>query len=140
MPRRSAASLAIAPIRPPKHRLDPPRGLSKGASAVFRAIVSAVDAEHFSPADLPLLTEYARAADLANRAAAELDKHGAVTDGKASAWLVVQEKSVRALTALAARLRICPQSRFDRTVAGTKARNSQPVIDWESYFARQAHE
>ena len=47
-------------------------------------------------------------------------------DGKASPWLTVQEKTVRALTALSARLRICPQSRFDRLVAGTKDRPKGP--------------
>jgi hypothetical protein len=49
---------------------------------------------------------------LAERAAKELRKNP-VVDGKASPWLLVQEKSVRALTALSMRLRLSPQSRID---------------------------
>ncbi len=39
-------------------------------------------------------------------------------DGKASPWLMVQEKSVRALTALSMRLRLSPQSRIDPKAIG----------------------
>jgi hypothetical protein len=67
-----------------------------------------------------------RAAHLADQAAKALTKEGAVVAGKANAWLVVQEKSVRSLVALAARLRISPQQRFDRERAGTSAREGMP--------------
>ena len=107
-------------------RLQPPGNLSAGAAAVFTRTVAAVEADHFTAVDLPLLEQYAVAADLARQAQGELDAHGAIVDGKASPWLTVQEKTVRALTALSARLRICPQSRFDRLVAGTKARPKGP--------------
>lgn len=103
-------------------RLQPPANLSAGAAEVFRQTIAAVDADHFSAVDLPLLEQYAVAADLARQAQAQLDADGAIVAGKANPWLVVQEKAVRALTALSARLRICPQSRFDRLVAASKAR------------------
>ena len=106
-------------------RLQAPANLSAGA-AVFARTVAAVEADHFTAVDLPLLEQYAVAANLARQAQGELDAHGAIVDGKASARLTVQEKTVRALTALSARLRICPQSRFDRLVAGTKARPKEP--------------
>jgi len=140
MPKRSAASLAIAPVRLPRTRLQPPRNLSKGAARVFADIVSACEPEHFNPADLPLLIEYARAVDLADRAARELDKHGAVIDGKTNPHLIAQEKAVRAMVALAARLRICPQSRFDRAAAGARARNPQGTVDFAAYFARNSND
>ena len=66
------------------------------------------DARHFRPSDAPLLCRFVEADALAERAAKELRKNP-VADGKASPWLMVQEKSVRALTALAMRLRLSPQ-------------------------------
>lgn len=85
--------------------------------------VGAVDQFHFTRVDVPLLAQFSAASELAERAQAALDEHGAVSEaGKTSPWLTVLEKSTRACVALAARLRICPQSRFDRLVAGTSSR------------------
>jgi phage terminase small subunit len=103
-------------------RLKPPRNLSVGAAEVFKATVKAVDPDHFSEVDVPLLEQYAVAADLARQAQHHIDENGAVIAGKANSWLVIQEKSVRSLVALSARLRLCPQSRFDRLVAGANSR------------------
>jgi hypothetical protein len=77
---------------------------------------------------LPLLAQYAGAADLAEQAQRHLDQDGAVVNGKASAWLAVLEKSSRACVALSARLRVCPQSRFDRLVSGANSVRSLPVL------------
>jgi phage terminase small subunit len=109
-----------------KPRLKAPPSLSKGAAAIFVQTVTAVDPDHFSPVDLPLLEQYAAAAELARQAQKHLDDDGAVVAGKASPWLVVAEKAGRSCVALAARLRVCPQSRFDRLVAGA---NSRPQPD-----------
>lgn len=105
-----------------KPRLSAPSPLAEGPAAVFNHIVNAVDPSHFSAVDLPLLESYANAAHLATLAAHELEANGAVIDGKASPWLGVQEKASKQLVALSARLRICPQSRFDRLVAGANSR------------------
>jgi hypothetical protein len=52
---------------------------------------------------------------------------GPIVDGKASPWLVVQEKAVRAMTALSMRLRLSPQSRLDpKTVARDKTPAAGP--------------
>lgn len=112
-------------------RLEPPANLSPGAAEVFKRTVEALDADHFAACDAPLMEQYAVAADLARQAQAQLDEHGAVVAGKANPWLVVQEKSVRSLVALAARLRLSPQSRFDRLVAATKSR-PKGTRPWES--------
>jgi len=99
---------------------------------IFDSLVSAVSSDHFVVADRPLLVEYARAAHQADVAAAQLAAVGAVTlEGRPSPWIVVQEKSVRALVARSARLRLCPQSRFDRLAAGTSARKGMPEVDPE---------
>lgn len=106
----------------PKKRVELRQSLPEGPQAIFNHVVLSVDPDHFSQVDLPLLEQYATAAFQATTAANELAIGGAVIDGKGSPWLVVQEKSVRALMALSARLRICPQSRFDRLVAGANSR------------------
>jgi hypothetical protein len=64
-----------------------------------------------------LLCRYVESDALAERAAKELRKNP-VVDGKASAWLAVQEKSVRALVSLSMRLRLSPQSRIDAKAIG----------------------
>jgi phage terminase small subunit len=110
-----------------RSRMRPPPHLSPAARSVFDSLVSAVAMDHFTAADLPLLAEYATSAATAQQASAMLDAEGYVVGGRANPWLVVQEKAQRALVALSARLRVCPQSRFDRLGAGTKARKPGPV-------------
>jgi phage terminase small subunit len=111
-------------------RLDPPAGLGKGAAAIFRALVASADPTHFRRSDLPLLVEYANACAAAAAAAAELEAGGAVINGRPSPWLIVQEKSVRAMTALSLRLRLSPQSRMDRKIAAlTNARPASRGVE-----------
>ncbi len=120
-------------------RLAPPDTLSPTAKRVFEHIVTSVDPSHFSPVDIPLLEGYAQSAALATQAAQMLDKDGAVVDGKASPWVNVSATAQKQLVALSARLRICPQSRFDRLGAGS---NSRPQPDapkgqpWDDLIAR----
>jgi hypothetical protein len=113
-------------------RLEMPAGLSKEVAEVFDFMVRYQSPDHFAMTDTPILVEYCRATVLANQAAAALGVDGPITPmGKASPWLVVQEKAQRALVALSARLRLCPQSRFDRLKAGTSARTSNHRKPWE---------
>jgi phage terminase small subunit len=108
-----------------KRRMEPPATLSDAEAKVWRALVQSVASDHFQSCDAPLLAEYCRAAVCCDEAAKALQE-GAVVGGKASAWVSVQEKAQRALVALSARLRVCPQSRFDRLKAGTSARTGIP--------------
>lgn len=123
-------------------RLTPPGTLSPAAKTIFAHIVANVDPSHFSPVDLPLLEAYAQSAALATEAAQKLDADGAVIDGRASPWVNVAATAQKQLVALSARLRICPQSRFDRLGAGA---NSRPQPDtpkagkrgeWDDLIAR----
>jgi phage terminase small subunit len=95
-----------------------PGDLSPDAAQVWREITKTTQPEHFRPSDVPLLKSYCEACAMADRAAAELAENGAVIDGKASPWLTVQEKSVRAQTSLSLRLRLCPSARTDPKSAG----------------------
>jgi len=56
---------------------------------------------------------------------------GAVIDGRASPWLGVAEKAHMQLVALSARLRICPQSRFERLAAGANSRLQPNNYDFD---------
>jgi len=114
-------------------RLTPPDTLSAPAKAIFVHTVNSVDPSHFSEVDMPLLEAFANSAALATEAAQNLDSAGAVLpDGKVSPWLSVSEKAQKQLVALSARLRICPQSRFDRLGAGANSRQ-QPATDWDTF-------
>src|SRR5262245_31690285 len=106
--KRSAASFDIVQVNGKPPRLEPPRSLSKAERKIFLDLVNAADADHFRPYDAILLCRYCEAVVLAERAAKHLRKI-AVFDGKASAWIVVQEKAVRAMIALSMRLRLSPQ-------------------------------
>src|SRR5688500_4696413 len=108
----------------PKHVLERPAALSEPARLVWDQLIACVDPGHFVKSDAPLLAEYARAIALAQEAHAEIERTGAVMaiSGRPSPWLAVLAQQNKSIVALAARLRLCPQSRFDRTRAGTLAR------------------
>jgi phage terminase small subunit len=124
--RKSAAEFATPVVDVRRHRLEPPGHLGKVEAQRFADLAAACDPEHFRESDLPLLVRYVEADLLAEQAARELRKDGPVVDGRASPWLIVQEKSVRAMVALAMRLRLSPQSRIDPKAVGRK----QPVQHW----------
>jgi len=105
MPRRAADALVV-PIPSPK-RLPPPPGLSEAAKAEFVRIVTCEKPTHFTSSDLSLLVQYCEAASLAERAMKEMQ-----CDAAPERWLRAWEKAVRAMSALALRLRLSPQSRM----------------------------
>ena len=113
MSRKSAAALSVVPAvdgRPP--RLHPPANLGDRQSVILREIVAGTAPEHFVKTDTHLLCRYVEAIALAEQAAHALRK-GVVEGRKMNPWIVVQEKAHRSIVALAARLRLAPQSRYD---------------------------
>lgn len=92
MPRKSAAELSMPSVNGEPPRLKPPSSLSAAEAAIFTAVVKACDPTHFRKSDLPLLCRFCEQSALADQAAHELREHGAVINGKASPWIVVQEK------------------------------------------------
>jgi phage terminase small subunit len=120
--RKSAAELgAVVPIGEPG-RLRPRDGVPDDVREIWRELVAKVPADHFRPADEPLLEAYCQAIALGRRAYAALEANGPVVDGRPSAWLVVLEKAHRSAVALSARLRLSPQHRLDpRTVSRNQA-------------------
>ena len=124
--------MGVAANKPNARGPVAPDGIPEAAVAFWRSIVSDLQPDYFLPSDLPLLSAYCRALAAHDHARSMLESEGPVRqDGKASAWLVIVEKEVRAVVALAARLRLAPQSRMDRTVAGKTARPTVGMRPWE---------
>lgn len=110
MPRKSAAELSVVRIDA-RSRLRPPASLVEPERTIFLDLVSTCKPDHFKASDMSLLVRYCEATALADLAATHLREEGAVIAGRTSPWLVVQEKSVRALVSLSMRLRLSPQAR-----------------------------
>ena len=127
--RISAAELSVTGVDGQSARPSPPATLSEPERELFSSIVSGCDAEHFRQTDLPLLSRYCEAAILAERAALEL-RNGAVVEGKPSPWIVIQEKSVRAMISLSMRLRLSPQSWIDPKTLARRQPQRGPM-PWE---------
>jgi len=124
MPRTSAAARTGLIAELP--RLRAPASISESERAIFTAVVKACDAKHFRQSDLPLLCRFCELTALADQAASELRQHGAVVNGRASPWIVVQEKCVRGLVALSMRLRLSPQARIDAKTLGRQQIDTGP--------------
>ena len=115
MPRRSSAALvAIPDVTGKQPRVKPPAGMTPRARDIYLDTVNGLASDHFAPSDVQLLRQFCVACEMAELAEAQLVKDGHVIDGRASAWLTVQEKAHRAQAALALRLRVCPQSRISK--------------------------
>ena len=120
MPRRSLADLSV--VRPlpdptrtrPRPSSDAPENVCK----VFDELLRTMPNGHFRPCDAPLLQCYAEAVLLSRRAFEGLLADGPVIDNKPSPWLVLLEKGHRSCIALAARLRMAPQSRATSRATG----------------------
>jgi phage terminase small subunit len=119
MPRRSAAALAMAPLVDVRmKRLPCPRDLDPSSREIWTRLTATCRADHFRAADTELLRCYCENAVLAQEAFREMQAHGRIVDNKPSPWLMLLEKSTRALASLAPRLRLGPSARLDpKTVA-----------------------
>lgn len=88
-----------------------------------------------------LLARLAVAVAWSVRAEQGLELDGGVIDSKdgqrLSPWIVIQEKQVRAITALTTKLRLCPQSRTDSRAAGRTANACTGPVPWEESASRR---
>jgi hypothetical protein len=80
----------------------------------------------------PAAVAYCQAVSQHDRAAQALRREGDVVNGKPSPWITVQEKAVRAMTALSMRLRLSPQARRE------KAQLPRPLDWWEQRQQRRS--
>jgi len=110
--RKSASSLVALPGDRDRRRLQPPPHLADDEQKLFTEIVASCPAEQFVASDALLLAAYVQAVLLAQGAIKE-----AARDPRA---LAVWEKTTRAQTALATKLRLSPQARADPRTLGRK--------------------
>lgn len=95
--------------------LIPPRSVTAAERTLFNEIVNAVAPQHFAKGDIQLLVSYVQVV-LAVR------KLAAVANRKpAPGAFVSLERMARLQASLATKLRLSPQSRLDRKVAGRLA-------------------
>jgi phage terminase small subunit len=95
----------------PNPRLKPPPDLKEPEKTVFLDLVMACPATQFQASDLPLLRLWCELVVMAETAAGEMAATGMVADEKPSPWFGIYTQAVKALTGLAMRLRLGPQSR-----------------------------
>ncbi len=126
--RPSVDALLLPRVDGSRRRVQPPAGLDQGVTELFRQLVGGCDPQHFIESDMPLLVEYCRAVLLAERAYRELQREGPVVNSKPSPWIIVQEKSVRAMTALSLRLRVSPQARLRPETTARQAQGPTPSV------------
>jgi phage terminase small subunit len=113
--------------------LRPPASLGEPEKRAFLDLVTTTPAGQFRASDLPLLCRWAELTVMCEQARGELAVQGmVVTDdkGKASVspWFKIHAQATKALTGLALRLRLGPQSRASKAPKKT----TKPV----SYFER----
>jgi phage terminase small subunit len=102
-------------------RLSPPEELAPAEKRIFVDLVSSIAPTHFIASDLPLLVSYCVAIAQEREANHHLRTEGHVVSGKPSAWITIQEKSHRMITALSMRLRLAPQSRARTKIKADQA-------------------
>ncbi len=130
MPRTSSAALSVAPIV--RGRIQPPNDLPEPCRSIWRELVDALPPDRFHASDRPLLVLYCRALHQAALAFEGLEQYGAADGDSVSPWLRVADSSTKQAATLATKLRLCPQSRLDRKVAGPAARGGDAPRPWES--------
>lgn len=130
MARKSLAALSVAtPIG--KHRIQPPADLPEPCRAIWRELVDSLPPDRFHASDRPLLVMYCRALLQAQLAFEALEQYGACDGDSVSPWLRVSDSAAKQAATLATKLRLCPQSRLDRKVAGPAARGGNEPRPWE---------
>jgi phage terminase small subunit len=113
-------------------RVAPPAELPEPAKQLWGELVDAFPANRFHVSDRPLLALYCRAVCQANIAFSWLEKCGAAHGSAISPWQKIADSAVKQVAVLSTRLRLCPQSRLDRKVAGPAARTPSTARPWRT--------
>lgn len=122
MARKSLAALSVASLDTVSRRIKPPADLPEPCRRIWVELVDSLPPDRFHTSDRPLLVLYCRALHQAELAFEALEQYGAAADDSVSPWQRVADSAVKQAATLATKLRLCPQSRLDRTVAGPAAR------------------
>jgi P27 family predicted phage terminase small subunit len=132
MPRKSAAALTTVALDATQRRVSPPPDLPEPARAIWSQLVDSLPGDRFHASDRPLLGLYCRVLHQADVALRAVEKHGAVDASDTNPWVKVAESAIKQCALLSSKLRLCPQTRMDRKVAGPAAREDQSASKpWE---------
>ena len=123
--RKSAAELATVTCMTRKAPAPVP-GLTDDQAAIWKRLAAAKPAEHFTPDDLPLLAELCRAYDGADKLALRINRaiEKEFSSETLQALMGIRDKETRRAMALATKLRLTAQSRYDKQVAATLSRQA----------------
>lgn len=110
MPRQPAANKAFTATPVARPMLRPPPDLDQLEREEFASIILGVPANHFIPADTPLIAHLARHIVLARVAFGEMKAAGHVADGKVSPWLTILQHAAKEMRATARMLLLSPAS------------------------------
>src|SRR3954466_4394574 len=122
MPRQSAAALSVANLETRSRRVKAPESLAEPIRAIWETLVDSLPPDRFHASDRPLLALYCRALHQASLAFDAIEEHGATSGDSINPSVRVADAAVKQAATLATKLRLCPQSRLDRKVAGPAAR------------------
>lgn len=117
MPRKSTASLSVVAIDSKNARLQPPKDMSAPAKQLWVEIVNSLPGDRFHVSDGPLLSLYCSALARAAEAMKQLET---AADPQ---WLKFADTHAKLAATLSTKLRLNPQARLDRKVAGPAARD-----------------
>lgn len=105
-------------------RMHPvPKTLQKTGRALWKSIVAAYPDDYFRAGDWPLLQSYCQEFERHEEAQKHLLEEGAVIPTasggmRRSPWHDVLVASINAMTAIATKLRLCANTRWDKQVKG----------------------
>lgn len=135
--RTSAAAKEVQPLAPCGQRPAPPTHLTAAQRREWKAVVDRLPADWFARENYPLLAQYVRHVDNANRLAKAIAKTDLTTVAGAESFdklTRMHEREGRAASSLATRMRLTQQSRYNAQSANTAAKNSGTAArkPWES--------
>lgn len=121
---KSAAELAVVHTLTRKAPPAPDR-LTKDQAEIWNRLAASKPPQHFAADDLPLLAELCRAYDAADKIAVRIDKHISTASAETLQTLMgLRDKESRRAVALATKLRMTSQSRYDKGVAASLAKQA----------------
>src|SRR5262245_26000551 len=132
MSKKSSASLSIVPPAQ-AGRMNPPEDMNADQAELWRQIMDSKPAGWFDEGSAPLLAEFVRAVDMANRLEnliADQTDRGAGQD-VLGALLRGRDMERKAIATLGTKLRLTQQSRYTPQAANTANNRAQGRRPWE---------
>src|SRR5215207_9820572 len=142
MGRKAATPLNVAVTSMPGQRPPPPEYLNPEQSAVWRSVVSCLPHDWFSPDNIPLLVEYCRHVDRANRLDDTAQKLMSVVpwSDEVKDVLTAAKKESECIIGLARQMRLSQNSRFVTDRAAVAANKAVKAAEkpWDRYKTEAA--